>query len=166
MMLREMTVGHHRDVVGRERELRAAAEALDERPPPSAVLFEEEAGSGKTTLLQASLAHATRRGYRVLAASPAGKETQFSYAALRDLLADAVEEALPELPGPQRRALQVALLLEEPEGAPVERPAVVVAFLNAVRSLARKDPLAIAVDDLHWIDPERSEERRVGKECR
>src|SRR5215218_1479901 len=115
------------DVVGRERELRAAAESLDQTPPPCAVLFEGEAGSGKTTLLQASLAHARGRGYRVLAASPAGQETQFSYAALRDLLADAVDEALPELPGPQRRALQVALLLEEPEGAPVERPAVVVA---------------------------------------
>src|SRR6266545_4318273 len=163
-----MTAVADLEVVGRERELRAAAEVFDERAPRCAVLFEGEAGSGKTTLLEATVAHARRRGYRVLAASPAGQETQFSYAALRDLLADAVDEALPELPGPQRRALQVALLLEEPEGAPVERPAVVVAFLNAVRSLARKDPLAIAVDDLHWIDAESAEAlafatRRLGE---
>ena len=163
-----MTAVANLEVVGRERELRAAAEVFDERAPRCAVLFEGEAGSGKTTLLEATVAHARRRGYRVLAASPAGQETQFSYAALRDLLADAVDEALPELPGPQRRALQVALLLEEPEGAPVERPAVVVAFLNAVRSLARKDPLAIAVDDLHWIDAESAEAlafatRRLGE---
>src|SRR6266571_5691182 len=135
-----MTVGDT-DVVGRERELRAVAGLLDTRAPPIAVLFEGEPGSGKTTLLEASLAYARRRGFRVLGASPSGQETQFSYSVLGDLLADAVGEALPELPGPQQRALQVALLLEEPEGAPVERRAVAVAFLNAVRFLARERPV-------------------------
>src|SRR5437899_5973330 len=116
----------HTGVVGRERELAVAAEALaDTSVLPCTILFEGEPGAGKTTLLEESLALARERGYRVLACSPGGAETQFSYAALADLFEYVVEEISPELPPPQRRALQAALLLEEPE-APVDRRAVAV----------------------------------------
>src|SRR5262249_20727307 len=43
-------------------------------------------------------------------------------------------------PAPQRRALEVALLLEESNGPPVGERAVALAFLGILRSLARTKP--------------------------
>ena len=59
---------------------------------------------------------------------------------------------LDELPGPQRRALEVALLIAERTEEPDQR-AVSLAALAAVRVLAREAPLLIAVDDVQWLDP-------------
>ena len=72
-------------------------------------------GIGKTALWNQGLASAAERGLRVL--RPAGEcETQLAYAALGDLLAGVPEEAMSELPAPQRHALEVALLRAEPDG--------------------------------------------------
>ena len=56
------------------------------------------------------------------------------------------------LPPPQRQALEVALLLVEAEGRTPEPRAVAVAFLGALRALARASPILVAVDDLQWLD--------------
>ena len=59
------------------------------------------------------------------------------------------------LPAPQRRALEAALLIEEPKGGRLDRRAVCTAFLNALRGI--EGPVALVVDDVHWLDPETSE---------
>ncbi len=141
-------------IVGRDEELASVVASLDSGMRPSALLLEGEAGIGKTTLWEEAVAAARRSGFRVLACRPGGTETQLSYAALGDLLEEALDEVLPELPSPQRRALEAALLLEEPEEARLDRRAVSVAFLNAVRHLESGGAVAIAIDDLHWLDPE------------
>ena len=91
-------------------------------------------------------------GYRILRATPSTAETRLSFAALADLLEPTLADTLPTLPAPQRRALEVALLLEDAEGQPPDQRAVAVAFLGGVRTLAQAGPLVIAVDDVQWLD--------------
>jgi DNA-binding NarL/FixJ family response regulator len=62
------------------------------------------------------------------------------------------EDALDGLPGPQRRALDVALLRAEPGPDPPDQRAVAVALLGVIRALTDVAPLVIAVDDLPWLD--------------
>ena len=54
---------------------------------------------------------------------------------------------------PQRKALRVALLREEPEGPNPDPRAVAVACLNTLRSLSADGHVVIAVDDIQWLDP-------------
>jgi hypothetical protein len=84
----------------------------------------------------------------VLTCRAAESEARLSYAALGDLL----DFELPDLPAPQARALQVALLRAEVEGAPPDQRAVSVATLGVLRALAAADPVMIAVDDVQWLD--------------
>jgi DNA-binding CsgD family transcriptional regulator len=141
------------EVVGREQELARIDEFLDGVPAGAAtLLIEGEPGIGKTTVWLSAVERARERAYRVLAAHPVEAETKLSFAALGDLLDDVVDEALAGLPSPQRRALEVALLVEEAEGPPPDQRAVAAAFLNVVRRLAADRPLVLAVDDVQWLD--------------
>src|SRR5919198_6395286 len=120
------------DVVGRDHEL-ASVEAFLADSHARVLLIEGEAGIGKTTLWRAAVHAARGRGYRVLASSASGSETQLSFTALHDLLDGAFDEVADELPPPQRRALAVTLLREEPQGPPPEQSAIAVAVLNVLR---------------------------------
>lgn len=154
MMSPGQMVAAHPPVVGRDEELASVVAFLDGGIRPGVLLLDGEAGIGKTTLWEKAVAAARRSGVRVLACRPGGTETQLSYAALADLLEEALDEVLPELPSPQRRALEAALLLDEPEGTRLDRRVVAVAFLNALRQLESNGSVAIAIDDLHWLDRE------------
>lgn len=138
--------------VGRERELELVASLLGERRDGLVVLLEGEAGIGKTTVWRAALEEARELGYRVLACAAGQAETTLSLTALRDLLDDAFDEVADALPAPQRRALEVTLLREEPRGPPAERETVAVGFLTSLRLLASRAPMLVAVDDVQWLD--------------
>lgn len=89
----------------------------------------------------------------VLFCRPAGSEAPLSFAGLGDLFSAVPDEVVAGLPGPQRHALDVALLrVADSEGRPPDHRAVCVAALGAVRALAASEPLLIAVDDLQWLD--------------
>jgi DNA-binding CsgD family transcriptional regulator/tetratricopeptide (TPR) repeat protein len=140
-------------VVGRDRELaeiRAFLELVD--GAPRVLLIRGDAGIGKTTLWRAALEEASRLGYRVLASAASGSETQLPFTTVRDLLAPAFDDIAAELPEPQRRALAVALLQEEPAGSPTEPATTAVAFLGTLRALAREGRVLVAVDDVQWVD--------------
>ena len=77
---------------------------------------------------------------------------RLSYTALGDLLAGLVDELDDELPAPQRRALDVALLRASPDAGPVDARAVGAATLGLLRAESRRAPLLVAVDDLQWLD--------------
>ena len=140
-------------VVGRDRELAAVAAFLDAvRSGPCGLVLEGVAGIGKTTVWSAGVALAAGRSYTVLPARPAESEATLSFAALGDLLDGVLDRALPELPPPQRRALEVALLRADPGGSPPEQRAVAVAFLGVIRHVAAAGPVVVAVDDLQWLD--------------
>jgi DNA-binding CsgD family transcriptional regulator len=138
-------------IVGRDDEL-AEVEAFLDGPPPAALLLAGEAGIGKTTVWHAATEAAEARGFRVLRTRPAEVEAVLALAGVGDLLADVREEALAELPPPQRRALEVALLLENADGKPPDQRAVATAFFAALQVLARERPVAVAVDDVQWLD--------------
>jgi DNA-binding NarL/FixJ family response regulator len=109
-------------------------------------------GAGKTTLWEAGRDAALGRGMRVLSARPDSEETNLSFAGLADLLDSIEPEVLGGLPGPQRRALEVALLRADPAGEAAAPRAIAFGLLNALRQLAAGLPLLVAIDDLQWLD--------------
>jgi DNA-binding CsgD family transcriptional regulator len=140
-------------IVGRDEELSLVAaflEAPDELP--AALLLEGEAGIGKSTVWRQGVELARGNGFLVLETRPSESETALSFAGLGDLLGEAANDVLPELPPPQKRALEVALLLRDPGGAPPDPRGISTAFLSALCTLARHRPLLVAVDDLQWLD--------------
>jgi hypothetical protein len=138
---------------GRERELVMVESFLQStRSGPALLILEGEPGIGKTALWQAATALAGSRGGTVLTASPAEPEAGLAYAALGDLLGGVGGAALTSLPGPQRQALEVALLRVDPHGRPADPRAVSMAVLLVLRSLASRAPLLVAVDDWQWVD--------------
>ena len=157
-------------VVGRDIELEAITVFLEAREKRSNVLLlEGEAGIGKTTVWTASVNAASGLGYRVLTARPAAVETRISFAAAGDLLEGVLGDVADELPEPQRRALEVALLLADAEGPSPEPQAIAFAFLSALRALARRRATLVAVDDVQWLDHSSAEllayaTRRLGDE--
>jgi len=155
-------------VFGRDREFVAVTSTATQQDQPWALVLEGEPGMGKTTLWRLGVAQAERTGQRVLTSSPASGETQLSFAVLADLLADAIHEVSDEMPLPQRRALEVALLLDDaddgaidhrdaaapdPDVEPTEPRTVLAATHTCLRLLAERGPLVIAIDDIQWIDP-------------
>jgi DNA-binding CsgD family transcriptional regulator len=141
------------EIVGRGPELDTIERFLSEVPNgASAVILAGESGIGKSTVWQAALPLAEQLGYRVLTSRPAGSEARLSYAALGDLLGEAVDELGPALPEPQSRALDVALLRAEGSTRRADRHAVSLATLGALKALSSERPLVLAVDDLQWLD--------------
>jgi DNA-binding CsgD family transcriptional regulator len=143
------------EIVGREAELSRLRAFIDETPQaPSALMLEGDLGIGKSTLWLAALEHARERGLRVVAARPAEAERGLPYAALGDLLDGPLDDVLSELAAPRRRALEVALLLEEPgRDDAVDARALAVAVRDALELLADGGPVLLAVDDVQWLDP-------------
>src|SRR5437870_913067 len=140
-------------LVGRDRE-RAAVEAFLDADDSGAriLLLEGEAGIGKTTVWRAAVEAGRQRGFAVLAATAAEPETQLPFTVLRDLLDPRFDEIANELPGPQRQALAVTLLHEEPPARPLEPGSIAVALTSALRLLAGANRLLVAVDDVQWLD--------------
>jgi hypothetical protein len=78
-------------------------------------------------------------------------ESVAAYAGLGDLLSRVDSGVLVALPLPQRQALDRVMLRGE-DGPATEPRAVSAAFLSIVESLARVQPVLIAIDDLQWVD--------------
>ena len=142
------------EVIGREETLERIHAFLDAGENGRALLLEGEAGIGKTTLWQRAVALAADRVARVLRAEPAELEVIFSFSAASDLLAAALDDVADRLPAPQRRALEVALFMDDVGDGVVDQRAVAVAFLAALRALAAEGPVVVAVDDIQWLDAE------------
>jgi len=119
---------------------------------PAAFVLEGEAGIGKSTLWQAGVEQARARGLRVLSSRPAEAERGLGHAGLGDLFDEILDDVLPELPAPRRRALEIALLRGEASADPLDPRALAVAVLSALQLLSEEKPLLIAVDDVQWLD--------------
>lgn len=88
---------------------------------------------------------AEHAGHRVLSSEPSGSESDLSYARLSDLLADLLPEVTDTIPGPQREALEVALLLREAGERPPTAHAVGLAVLAALQAGAAQRPMLIGI---------------------
>ena len=142
------------EVVGRNEELSALYATLGRRVAgrgPIAIALEGEAGIGKSTLWRAAVEAARERGVRVLTSRPAESERSLAHAGLGDLFDEVLDDVLPTLTPPRRRALEVALLVEDAAGRPVDPRALGVAVRSALELLA-EDELVLAIDDLQWLD--------------
>jgi DNA-binding CsgD family transcriptional regulator len=147
-----VTIVPSQGLVGRERELGRVRAFLDQiADEPTKLLLEGEAGIGKTTLWRAGLKEAGKRGFQVLEARPAAAERDLSFAGLADLLSSAHDE-ISGLPAPQRRALRIALVLDEPEGDPPEQRAIATAVTELLRRVSLEQPVVIGLDDVQWLD--------------
>ena len=139
-------------IYGRDDELATLYRFLQSEPGPAALVISGDPGIGKTALWRDGLSTARKAGYQVLTSSPAQAEATLSFVGLGDLLQASITELLVGLPAPQRRALEIALLMVEADEPPLERRAIAIAFLNALRLLARRHPVLLAIDDVQWLD--------------
>ena len=142
-----------REIVSREDEL-ASIHAFIGRTEiaPSALVLEGEPGIGKSTLWLAGVEHARALGLRVLSTRPAEAERGLAHVGLGDLFEDVLDEVLPALSPPRRRALEVALLLDDAPADAVDPRALGIATRSALQLLAEDTPLLVAIDDLQWLD--------------
>ncbi len=145
-------------IVGRRRELAALDEFLEAVPAcGSALLLEGDAGIGKTALWQEGVSLARERNMRVLTARATQSELRTAFATVDDLFGPVLEVTLPQLVPVQRRALEVAFLLREPDGPPPEGRLLGTALLSIVRLLAEERPLLFAIDDAQWVNASSAE---------
>jgi DNA-binding CsgD family transcriptional regulator len=138
---------------GRACELDAIDRFLERaRDGAAGLLVVGEPGIGKTILWERGLAHAAEAGALVLSCRAAEAEATLSFAGLADVLGDRVDEALDGLAGPRRRALEVALLLDQPAPGDPDLRALGAGFLDVLRRFAASRQVLLAVDDLQWLD--------------
>ena len=140
-------------VFGRDAELALLDDFVVQAGPGIAIVLIGDAGFGKTTLWQATVESARGRLVRTLTARPSESGAQSPFGGLIDLCDGLEDGELAALPGPQRRALEVALMRAEPADEPAPMAVVAVGLLGVVRALAASAPVLIAIDDLQWLDP-------------
>jgi DNA-binding CsgD family transcriptional regulator/tetratricopeptide (TPR) repeat protein len=137
-------------LVGRDREQQTLVRLLaDAREGHSGVLaIAGEAGIGKSALL--AYAEEQAAGMNMLRARGVQSEAHIPFAGLFELL----RPALPwigQIPDPQAAALESALALRPAASAP-GRFAVGAATLSLLAAYSEEVPVAVLVDDAHWLD--------------
>jgi len=148
-------------VLGRDAEWAQIEQLLDLAPPgPRGVALEGEPGIGKTTLWREAVSAARAAGYQVLATAPAEPDAALAFAGLGDLFDGLPEDVAASLPGPQRRALDAALFVDDAPDAVVGPQALPRATQSVLRRLGADGPLLVAIDDEQWLD--RASARALG----
>ena len=141
------------EIFGRDGELRLVDAFLDDlSAAPRALVVAGFAGAGKTALFDEAVLRARTRGLTILEARPSESELPLPFAGLSDLVEPYLDGLLDELPVPQRRALGVALLVEQAPPRPPEPRVIAAAFRSAVLALSREAPVLVAIDDVQWLD--------------
>lgn len=150
-------------LVGRATELERLRHALDAawQGRGHALVLVGEAGIGKTRLLDRVAAEAAQRGARLLAARAHETERALPFRpwvdALRAGRALSEPAAIDALPRAWRQELsRLFAELGEPAGPLSAAPQESVRLLEAVTAflgeLAKKTPVVLVLDDLHWAD--------------
>jgi len=140
-------------VLVRTAELRQVRDFVQQvRAAPAALAIQGEAGAGKSTLWRAGIEAAAAAGHRVLRSEPSASETDLAFAALSDLLTEVLPLVEARIPGPQREALEVALLLRPAGEEPPAARAIGLAMLAALRGCLSQHSVLIAIDDVQWLD--------------
>ena len=142
------------EIVGRDEEI-ASLRAFFEQAEggPRALVLRGEPGIGKSTLWLSGVEEARRRDFRVLVARPAEAELGLANAGLGDLFEDVLDDVLPNLAPPRRRALEVTLLVEHTHDDHVDHRALAVAVRDVLDVLSVREPVVVAIDDVQWLDP-------------
>src|SRR5258706_9568594 len=136
-------------LLGREDALRVVNDVLVRGGSAVAV---GDPGVGKSSLLKVADQLAQCRGRRVLSVTPTQFDRGLPFAGLAELIGQCPEGAEDGLPGPQRRALGVALQRVEPVGREVDALAVPLAVRGLLTQLCECEPVVLIIDDLQWLD--------------
>ena len=140
------------ELVGRDAQIAEIRAFLSAAPGAiGAVAITGDAGIGKTVVWQHVL-QAAGRSSRVLSCRPTPAERPLAFSALDDLFGDVAEEVLPALPGPRRRAVELALAARR-----VHREPARAARCWREGSWTRCGSFpptrrSVAVDDAQWLD--------------
>jgi len=136
-------------LLGRDHEQQALARLLeDARTGSSGVLaIVGDAGIGKSALL--AYAEEQTAGMNVLRARGVQSEAHIPFAGLFELLRPALAW-ISQIPTPQAEALESALALRPASVS--GRFAVGAATLSLLAAYSEKAPVAVLVDDAHWLD--------------
>ncbi|MEU4084664.1 BTAD domain-containing putative transcriptional regulator [Streptomyces aureus] len=149
-------------LLGRETEMDRLARAADQARTGSAqvVLISGEAGIGKSSLLETVLAQLPAQGWLSAVGGCPESEGAPPGRAWFDLLANLAQAAPPASYTDELAALLAPGTTSGPEqldGSPARRFRLHKALLGWLRDTARRQPLAIFVDDLHRGDQESVE---------
>jgi DNA-binding CsgD family transcriptional regulator len=140
-------------LVGRDRELCVVDDFVERvQEGPTSLVIEGEPGIGKTSLLEAAVESLCARDCRVLSCRAVEAEARLSFTAIADLLESVLDEVMATLRSVRRRALSVALLLEEPDAEPLDQRTIGAGLVDALHQLASVRPLVVAIDDVQWLD--------------
>ncbi|MGW6280305.1 ATP-binding protein [Kribbella sp. NPDC055071] len=142
----EVTAANY-GLFGREDAVRVVRDVLD---GGGSMVVTGEPGLGKSSLLKVADQLAQRRGRRVLSVSPTQFDRGLPFAGLAELVSQTPDDRLP---GPQRRALAVALQRAEPDDHEVDALAVPLAVRTLLTQLGEDEPVTLIIDDVQWMDP-------------
>jgi DNA-binding CsgD family transcriptional regulator len=146
-MIGEMPGG---SLVGREGEVQAIAGLLvGVRESGAALIVRGDAGIGKSALLAAATSVATNNGMLVLNTAGVQSEADLPFAGLHQLLRPILDR-LRGLPPVQRDAMRAAFGMAPAAGA--EPFLIGLAALGLLSDAAEGQPLAVLVEDAHWLD--------------
>jgi DNA-binding CsgD family transcriptional regulator len=136
-------------LVGRDEERCAVESALERARSGQSVTLAllGEPGIGKTALLDYAAERAD--GMQLLRARGVESEARIPFASLLELLRPALG-MLETIPEPQAVALGGALALRPAQAQ--ERFAVGAATLSLLAAYAEQSPVAVLIDDAHWLD--------------
>ena len=150
-----MTAGTAPALIGRDREVRALTEMVGRgEKSGQALVVIGDPGIGKSALLGAVEDAARAAGFRVLSAVGVESEAQLPFAGLHQILRPVLRSA-SELPPPYATALRSAFGLAE--GPTPELFQIALAAVDLLVAVAAKQPVAVLVDDVQWLDQQSQE---------
>src|SRR5260370_3579560 len=142
-------------LIGRDREVRALTELIGKATKAGqALVVIGDPGIGKSALLGAAQGAARAAGFRVLLATGVESEAQLPFAGLHQILRPVLRSASQLRPA-HDTALRAAFGLAE--GPRPELFQIALAAVNLLGAVAAKQPVAILVDDVQWLDQQSQE---------
>ncbi len=145
-----MVAGVDMSLVGRDDELARLDSHLAEiETTGTAIVLVGDPGTGKSALQAQTISLARRRGFEVLEARGSEAETYLPFACLHQLVRPLFPH-LDRLSTRQRDALLAAFGMNELGSA--EPFLISLAVLELMVDTARRTPVLVSLDDMHWMD--------------
>jgi tetratricopeptide (TPR) repeat protein len=142
-------------LIGRDREVGALTELIGKATKAGqALVVIGDPGIGKSALLGAAQDAARAAGFGVLTTTGVESEAQLPFAGLHQILRPVLRSA-SELRPAHNTALQAAFGLAE--GRRPELFQIALAAVNLLAAVAAKQPVAILLDDVQWLDQQSQE---------